>query len=126
MRMFQITLQKMLILVRLAIVVSLTAYSLPAASAAMHCGWSNTEIAQSFDHHDETTIRGHSHADQKLSPDDPKKLVKSECCTGFCVSMAIVAQAGSDRRPRVASIRKFADDARPKGELPPLHRPPNI
>ncbi len=30
--MFQITLQKMLILARLAIVVSLTAYSLPAAS----------------------------------------------------------------------------------------------
>ncbi|WP_164821050.1 hypothetical protein [Sinorhizobium medicae] len=126
MRMFQITLQKMLILARLAIVVSLTAYSLPAASASMHGGWSNTEIAQSGDHHDETKIGGHSHDDQKSSPDDAKKLVKTECCTGFCVSMAIVAQAGSDRRPRVASIRKFADDARPKGELPPLHRPPSI
>lgn len=124
--MFRITLQRMLVLLRLAIVMSLTAYSLPTASAAMHGASSELEIARSGDHHHEMTIGGHSHGDQTSSPDDAKKLVKAECCTGFCVSMAIVAQTGSDRRPRVAAIRKFADDAGPKGELPPLHRPPNI
>ncbi|WP_164497516.1 hypothetical protein [Sinorhizobium medicae] len=126
MRMFQITLQKMLILARLAIVVSLTAYSLPAASASMHGGWSNTEIAQSGDHHDETKIGGHSHDDQKSSPDDAKKLVKTECCKGFCVSMALVAETNTVGGLRVTSIREFVDDARTKGELPLLHRPPNI
>ncbi|MDX0636377.1 hypothetical protein CN186_22375 [Sinorhizobium medicae] len=124
--MFQITLQKMLILARLAIVVSLTAYSLPAASASMHGGWSNTEIGQSGDHHDETTIGGHLLDDQKSSPDNAKKLVKTECCKGFCVSMALVAETNTVGGLRVTSIREFVDDARTKGELPLLHRPPNI
>ncbi|MDX1102950.1 hypothetical protein GOL81_26885 [Sinorhizobium medicae] len=124
--MFQITVQKMLILARLAIVVSLTAYSLPAASASMHGGWSNTEIGQSGDHHDETTIGGHLLDDQKSSPDNAKKLVKTECCKGFCVSMALVAETNTVGGLRVTSIREFVDDARTKGELPLLHRPPNI
>ncbi|MCA1443753.1 hypothetical protein I6F07_26785 [Ensifer sp. IC4062] len=126
MGMVRITLQKMLVLLRLAIVMSLTVYSLPTASAAMHGAWSNPEIAQSDNHHHELASGGHTHGDQKSSPDDAQKLAKTECCKGFCVSMAIVAETDPVGGPRVASIREFIDDARATGELPPLHRPPNI
>ncbi|WP_018237986.1 hypothetical protein [Ensifer sp. BR816] len=126
MGMFRITLQKMLVLLRLAIVMSLTVYSLPAASAAMHSTSANPEVAQSDSHHHEMGSGGHTHGDQKSSPDDAQKLAKTECCKGFCVSMAIVAAAEPVGGPRVASFREFIDDARTTGELPPLHRPPNI
>lgn len=125
MGMFRITLQKMLVLLRLAIVMSLTVYSLPTASAAMHGAWSNPEVAKSSDHH-EMASGGHSHGDQKPSPDDAQKQVKQDCCKGFCVSMAIVAETDTVGGPRVASVREFVDDAHTMGELPPLHRPPNI
>ncbi|MCA1370339.1 hypothetical protein I6F15_23550 [Bradyrhizobium sp. BRP14] len=126
MGMYRITLQKMLVLLRLAIVMSLTVYSLPTASAAMHGAWSNPEIAQSDNHHREMASGGHTHGDHKSSPEDAQKLVKQECCKGFCVSMAIVGEAEAVSGPRVASIRQFIDDARTTGELPALHRPPNI
>ena len=126
MGMFRITLQKMLVLLRLAIVMSLTVYSLPTASAAMHGAWSGPEIAQSDDHHHDVVGGGHTHADQKSSQDDSQKLVKTDCCKGFCVSMALVAETSTVGGLRVTSIREFVDDARTKGELPLLHRPPNI
>lgn len=123
----RITLQKMLILLRLVIVLSLAGYSLPTASAAMHGAWANPNLVQSDDHHEMATAdHAHSHGDHQSSVDDTQKLVKTECCKGFCVSMAIVTDAEAVGGPRIASIREFADDAQTLGELPPLHRPPNI
>ncbi|MCA1368353.1 hypothetical protein I6F15_13190 [Bradyrhizobium sp. BRP14] len=121
----RITLQKMLILLRLVIVMSLAGYSLPTASAAMHGAWANSDIVQFNDHHEMATP-DHRHGDHHTSPEDSQKLVKTDCCKGFCVSMAIVTDADTVGGPRVASIREFVDDARTMGELPPLHRPPNI
>lgn len=124
--MYRITLQKTLILIRLVIVVSLAGYSLPTASAAMHGAWSDVEVSGSSDHHEiasgEDAHGDHHHS----SPDDAQKLAKTNCCKGFCVSMAMVAEADTVGGPRVASIREFVDDAQTTGELPPLHRPPNI
>lgn len=126
MGMFRITLQKMLILIRLVIVISLAGYSLPTASAAMHGSWSASELAE-FSDHDEITSGDHDHGDHhQSSPDDTQKLPKTECCKGFCVSLAIVANADTVGGPCVASIREFVDDVQTPGELPPLHRPPNI
>lgn len=134
MGMFRITLQKVLILFRLVIVVSLTGYSLPTATAAMHGALSDVEISRSGDHHaavsgDRHEVAGgnhaHGHHDHE-SHDDAQKLAKADCCKGFCVSMAIFANADTVGGPRVASIRAFVDDAQTRGELPPLHRPPNI
>ncbi|RVI55244.1 hypothetical protein [Sinorhizobium meliloti] len=126
MGMVRITLQKMLVLLRLAIVMSLTVYSLPTASATMHGAWSNPEVAQTDDRHPEIAGGAHTHGDQESSPDDSQKLVKTDCCKGFCVSMALVAESNTVGGLRVTSIREFVDDARTKGELPLLHRPPNI
>ncbi len=131
--MYRITLQKMLVLLRLVIIMSLAGYSLPTATAAMHGSWSNSDLVQPHDrqvqaddHHD-VTSSDHSHGDHATSPDDVvKKGAKQECCNSFCVSMAIVTGSSPVSGPRVASIREFIDDAHIIGELPALHRPPNI
>ncbi|WP_115422052.1 MULTISPECIES: hypothetical protein [Sinorhizobium/Ensifer group] len=125
MGMFRITLQKMLVLLRLVIVLSLVGYSLPTASAAMHGASPNPEIVQPGDHHEMASDQ-HSHGDHASSPDDAEKISKQECCKGFCVSMAIVAHIDMVGGPRVAPIREFIDDVHVIGQLPALHRPPNI
>lgn len=125
MGMFRITLQKMLVLLRLVIVMSLAGYSLPSASAAMHGSLPNAEIVQSGDHHEMASDQ-HSHGDHASSPEEAEKISKQECCKGFCASMAIVAHVDVVGGPRVAPIREFIDDAHVIGELPALHRPPNI
>ncbi|MEY9559484.1 hypothetical protein [Sinorhizobium fredii] len=131
-KMYRITLQKMLVLLRLVIVMSLAGYSLPAASAAMHGSWSGAELLQSYDHQvqvdDHHKVDSHhSDGDHASSPDDAgKKAAKQDCCNSFCVSMAIVTGSMPISGARVASIREFIDDAHIIGELPALHRPPNI
>jgi len=123
MGMFGIVLQKLLILVRLVVIVSLAGYSLPTASAAMHGAWA--DLSQASNHH-EIAGGDHAHGDHHQSSADAQKLVKTDCCKGFCISMAIITDAEPVGGPRVTSIREFANDAQIRGELPPLHRPPNI
>lgn len=125
MGMLRITLQKMLVLLRLVIVLSLAGYSLPTASAAMHGASPNPEIMQPGDHHEMASDQL-SQGDHASSPEDTEKTSKQECCKGFCVSMAIVAHVDVVGGPRVAPVREFIDDAHVIGELPALHRPPNI
>ncbi|MEY9628979.1 hypothetical protein [Sinorhizobium fredii] len=131
-KMYRITLQMMLILLRLVIIMSLAGYSLPTATAAMHGSWSSSELLHSHDHqvqpddHHGVTGSDHAAGDHATSPDDAVKKLKQECCSSFCVSMAIVTGSMPVSGPRVASIREFIDDAPIIGELPALHRPPNI
>lgn len=130
--MYRITLPKMLVLLRLVIVMSLTGYSLPTASAAMHGSWSSSDLVQPDDHQlqaDDHHGASSDHADRDHAPsqdDAAHKSAKQECCSSFCVSMAIVAGSVPVSGPRLAFIREFIDDAHIVGELPPLHRPPNI
>ncbi|WOS66746.1 hypothetical protein [Sinorhizobium fredii] len=131
--MYRITLQKMLVLLRLVIVMSLAGYSLPTATAAMHGSWSNSDLVQPHDHqvqaddHHDVTSSDHSNGHHASSQDDAaKKNLKQECCSSFCIGVAIVSATVAVGGPQTASIREFIDDARPLGELPPLHRPPNI
>ncbi|WP_312841765.1 hypothetical protein [Sinorhizobium psoraleae] len=65
--MFRITLQKMLILIRLAIVASLAGYSVPTASAAMHGAWPDLEVSQSVHQHHEVATGDHLHGDHDQS-----------------------------------------------------------
>ncbi|GEC32862.1 hypothetical protein GHK48_08325 [Sinorhizobium fredii] len=132
-KMYRITLQKMLVLLRLVTVMSLAGYSLPTASAAMHGSLSGSDMVHSHDHqvqaddHHAEASGDHSHGDHASSQDDAaKKNLKQECCSSFCVGVAIVTATVAVGGPQTASIREFIDDARPLGELPPLHRPPNI
>ncbi|AEH77494.1 hypothetical protein [Sinorhizobium meliloti] len=124
MGMLRITTQKLLILFRLVIFVSLAVYALPSSSAAMHSGWSKSEIAQSSDHHD-TASGVHSHGDQDSSAEGDQKPAKQQCCKDFCAGMAILAATDAIGGPRVSPVREFVDDARTTGEMPLLHRPPS-
>ncbi|WP_028732229.1 hypothetical protein [Rhizobium leguminosarum] len=132
--MYRIAMSRLLVMMRLVIIVSLAGYSLSNASAAMH-GSSFPElkavvsdVTQSHEGHDmsEAAHNGHSHGD--VSDDDAgaSKLVKQECCKDFCGGIGIICASPDVGGPVVTSIRQFIDDRTTLGELPPLHRPPNI
>lgn len=55
-----------------------------------------------------------------------KKPVKPECCNDFCLGMAVLIGHDALGGPVVNSIRSFLDDSKTVGQIPLLHRPPNI
>lgn len=146
--MYRIALSKLFIFVRLVIIVSLAGYTLSNANAAMH-GSAFPELppvtASGDDHH---AMSGHNHhgmashdyssgdhaAVQDISQQhdhgsptgDDDQLSKQQCCKDFCGGFGIVCEAQDVDGPIVSSIRQFVNDQSLIGELPPLHRPPNI
>ncbi|WP_207917218.1 hypothetical protein [Rhizobium sullae] len=133
-KMYRIAMSKLLLIVRLAIIVSLAGYSLSNANAVMH-GSSFPELAAvasetmpSHGDHDvaEAAHLDHSHGDISDSADGVSKLVKQECCSDFCGGLGMICEGPDVGGPVVTSIRQFVDDQQTFGELPPLHRPPNI
>ncbi|MBX4863755.1 hypothetical protein HJA86_28140 [Rhizobium bangladeshense] len=130
--MYRIALSKLLLIVRLAIIVSLAGYSLSNANAAMH-GTAFPEFeqaaSQAMQHgdHDMAQMSGHDHSHDHAAGDkDGTKLVKQDCCSDFCAGIGIICDSCDVGGPVVTSIRQFVDDQQTFGELPPLHRPPNI
>ncbi|SCW87947.1 hypothetical protein SAMN02927900_06039 [Rhizobium mongolense subsp. loessense] len=131
--MYRIALSKLLLIVRLAIIVSLAGYSMSNARAAMH-GTAFPEFEQAasqvvqHDNHDMDKMSGHGHSHDHASGDEDRgiKLVKQECCKDFCSGIGIISEGHDVGGPVVTSIRQFDDDQQTLGELPPLHRPPNI
>ncbi|MGO7632684.1 hypothetical protein [Rhizobium leguminosarum] len=131
-KMYRIALSKLLLIVRLAIIVSLAGYSLSNANAAMH-GTAFPEFEQAAsqamqhgDHH-KARMSGHDHSHDHAAGDkDGTKLVKQDCCSDFCAGIGIICDSYDAGGPVLTSIRQFVDDQQTFGELPPLHRPPNI
>jgi hypothetical protein len=125
--MYRITCKKLLILIRLVIVVSLAGYSLSTATAAMpgQALTATTVMSESMDHTDAQMGEYDHHG--KVSADDAaSKVVKQDCCNDFCVSFAIVGNTDALNSPVVSLIHEFIDDRHSFGEIPTLHRPPNI
>lgn len=121
---------KMLVLLRLAIVASLVVYTLPNATFAMH-GSAASTIAVSLqdDHADHALIGASDHHGQGVSTDIAKhdqKQDKQNCCSDFCISMAIMADAPAYGSPRNESVIVFLNDGFVFGQLSSLHRPPSI
>lgn len=130
--MYRIICSRLLILIRLAIIVSLAGYSLSNATAAMH-GQNSVKVQQTVsmpkDHHGSGMAAHDRHGDVSADDDgngDGIKLAKQECCNDFCVSLAIITSSDSMGGPVVSPIREFLNDSHVAGELVPLHRPPNI
>lgn len=125
--MYRITCKKLLILIRLVIIVSLAGYSLSTATAAMHGGALNgtTVVSDTMEHAD-AQIGEHDHHASVSADDAESKVGKQNCCNDFCISFAIVATTDTLDGPVVASIHRLIDDQRSFGEIPTLHRPPNI
>ncbi len=128
--MYRIICSKLLVLIRLAIIVSLAGYSFSNASAAMH-GPGSAEAQRSVlseSNHHGTDLASHDHHGGNMGDQDDgaSKLVKQECCGDYCVSMAVpighVAMGG----PAMETLRFFIDDSKAVGQIPVLHRPPNI
>ncbi|WP_222291145.1 hypothetical protein [Rhizobium leguminosarum] len=135
-KMYRIAMSRLLVMMRLVIIVSLAGYSLSNASAAMH-GSSFPEVAavlsesdamQHHDGHDMTKMAAHDHSQGDVGDDADgvSKLVKQECCKDFCGGLGIICEGPDVGGPIVNSIREFIDDRTTLGELPTLHRPPNI
>lgn len=121
---------KMLVLFRLAAVASLAFYTSPTATFAMH-GESSSVVINvddahadhasvdvSFDHHDHGTSNDIAKKDQQQD--------KNNCCSDFCISLAIMADALEFDSPGRVTVRHFLNDGFVFGQMQSLHRPPSI
>lgn len=127
----RIALMNMLVLFRLAVVASLVFYTLPTATFAMHGGDSSSIVVNldnaladhastdvSAEHHDHGASTDLAKQDRKQDPQN--------CCTDFCISLAIMSDAPEFGSPRSGSFRQFMNDGLVFGQLQSLHRPPSI
>ena len=128
---FRIACVKMLVLLRLAMVASLTLYTLPSASYAMHGDSSATYDGLSADGHAEhasavldADADQHDHGVPHGVSENDQKPVKQDCCSDFCISLAIIGNAPGFWRALQRPIRDFHDDGSVFVQLPSLHRPP--
>lgn len=121
---------KMLVLIRLVVVASLALYTLPNATFAMH-GEDPALVAVSLQeaHADHASMAVSDHHDHGASTDTAKhdqKQDKQDCCSDFCISMAIMADAPVYGSPRTEAVIVFLNDGFVHGQLSSLHRPPSI
>ncbi|UVC06859.1 hypothetical protein IHQ71_16550 [Rhizobium sp. TH2] len=128
--MFRIAFAKMLVLLRLAIVASLALYTLPNATFAMH-GDEASSVAVSLDNiqDEHASMDDSDHHDHGITKDTAKhdqKQDKQNCCSDFCISLAIISDAPDFGSPRSDSVRDFLNDSSVFGQLQSLHRPPSI
>ena len=127
--MYRIIYRKLLILIKLAIVLSLAGYSLSTATAAMHgpsSAGASAQISAVMQHGDGAQMSAHDHHQTVSADDDGSNLAKQECCKDFCIGFAIIVSTNTIASPVIASIREFIDDRSSFGELQSLHRPPSL
>lgn len=132
--MHRIICSKLLVLIRLAIIVSLVGYTMPNVYAAMHgTAYSGTGEVVADDHHSgshdhgataKIADAGHHAAD--ADDGDPGKQFKKNCCQDFCFSVALPSHCQDFLTLAASATLRFFDDTRVHGTRPSLHRPPNI
>ena len=120
--------RQLLVLIRLAVIVSLAGYSLSNPAAAMH-------IETSADHQktlseltgdlDTPVVSNDGHRDITTDTED-SKFAQQECNDDFCAGFMLVVYHDDPSGPTVSTAREFIDERDVFGELPGLHRPPNI
>ncbi|MBB6486121.1 hypothetical protein [Rhizobium lusitanum] len=126
---YRIALSKLLLVVRLAMIVSLAGYTLSNANAAMHgSAFPEIRAERQMDHGDHRTTQADLAGDHHSDASDlgKNKAGKQECCKDFCVSFGIVCGGYEVGGFTVSSVRQFIDDRHMLGEQPNLDRPPNI
>jgi hypothetical protein len=122
-------------LLRLALVAALAGYMLPTVSYAMHGDVAASYVSQTVkaDEH-----AAHSHGDMTMdhgdmamdhdghdqTADHHKGSSKQDCCSSFCLNMAVVGDAPQFRAVKASAALDFTNDllvfAAPIG----LNRPP--
>ena len=126
--MYRIICRKLLVLIRLAIIVSLAGYSLSNPAMAMHVDPSADHQAGSQQLIVQVDAQIPSDDNHRTFSADSEgsKPVKQDCSYDFCAGFVLVAFQDDSRGPVVSAAREFIDEHGFVGELPGLHRPPNI
>jgi len=128
---------RMMVVFRLAVVVSLAGYTIPNANAAMHgSAYADVAVSIAVEDHEDARFQAvpiqhadaghHAHGDHNGDGDDFGKQVKKDCCQDFCFSAALPSSVQSSGVVTASSPLHFLDDGRIQGTRPSLHRPPNI
>lgn len=127
----RIALMNMLVLFRLAVVASLALYMLPTATFAMHGGLASS-VVESLDDvhlgHDSVDVSS-DHVDSGVAKDlakEDQKKDEQNCCTDFCMNLAIMVGPHEFGSLRGEHVRHFLNDGFLFGQLQSLHRPPSI
>jgi len=129
------TLHRLMVFVRLALVAALAAYTLPSVSFAMHGDIAASYAAKStpenarhvheavHSDHDDAHIHG-ADDHQSASADHHQNNASMDCCSDFCLNLALVT--GTPELGRVASspVRIHSNDDRVTAEPIGFHRPP--
>lgn len=124
------------LLFRLVMILSLAGYSVSTVNAAMH-GPETGRMQRDqsammkqgamMDHGGSAMTSGsHDHHDMADEDSGAEKPAKPQCCSDFCLSMAVLIGHDATGTPVVSGIRSFLDDSKALGQTPLLHRPPNI
>lgn len=122
---------RIMVLFRLAVVLSLAGYTMPNANAAMHGSpYPEASIVAEASHHGDA----HSHGSKVVKADadhhrdggDGGKSVQKNCCQDFCFSIALPSPSQTSVPARVSMAFAAFDDSRVHGTRPSLHRPPKI
>jgi hypothetical protein len=125
----QIIFAKLHLLMRIAVVASLTGYSFSTVNAAMHVnGTPAAAVEQSMSGLDHAAFdEGEmDHHQQSPASEDADKSDMQKCCDNFCSNPAVVNVCPIFGAARMGSSR-FAlfDEQLAKGELVPIHNPPS-
>jgi hypothetical protein len=124
-------------LLRLALVAALAGYMLPTVSYAMHGDVAASYASQAVNtdehaaHSHGGTTMDHDHGDMamdhgKADPvgDHHKNTSKQDCCSSFCLNMAVVGDAPEFRAVKASSALDFTNDLLVFTAPIGLNRPP--
>jgi predicted 2-oxoglutarate/Fe(II)-dependent dioxygenase YbiX len=116
-----------MVLLRLAVVMSLAGYTMSNANAAMHgSAYADVTASVGAQHHNNTHNHGAEVGHADTGHHDGAEVVKKDCCQDFCFSVALPASCQTSRPLLASSALRLGDDSRIHGTRPSLHRPPNI
>lgn len=119
---------RLMFFLRLALVAALAAYMLPTVSFAMHGDFAasySQKVATADAHaahsHDAAGA-AHDHGNQ--TPDHHSNQSNQDCCSNFCLNMAVVDDALQFSAVKASIARGHTNDLRVFAEPIRLHRPP--
>lgn len=119
---------RLMFFLRLALVASLAGYMLPTVSFAMHGDFaaSYAQKAASADahaaHSHDAAEAVHDHGEE--TADHHENTSKQDCCSNFCLNMAVVEDAPEFRVARVSAALDYSNDLLVFADPIGLIRPP--
>jgi hypothetical protein len=119
---------RLMVYFRLALVAALAGYTLPTASFAMHGDVAASYVQKrvSADSHDAHSHGEagtvHHHGDQ--TADHHENTSNQDCCSSFCLNMAVVGDAPEFLAVRVSAVLDYTNDLPVFAEPIGLNRPP--